>query len=109
MIDLSTRYMGLNLKNPIVASASPLCDSVDKIRLSGRSRHRRRRLAVSVRRAAYPGKRIRGCGPFPGSRGLSGIAQLLSRPDELQPGSGRLSRTDPQGQGTVCPFLLSPA
>lgn len=33
MIDLSTSYMGLRLKNPIVASASPLCDSVDKIRL----------------------------------------------------------------------------
>jgi dihydroorotate dehydrogenase (fumarate) len=32
MIDLSTRYLGLNLKNPIVASASPLCDSLDKIR-----------------------------------------------------------------------------
>jgi len=31
MIDLSTTYMGLRLKNPIVASASPLCDSVDKI------------------------------------------------------------------------------
>jgi dihydroorotate dehydrogenase (fumarate) len=33
MIDLGTTYMGLQLKNPIVASASPLCDSVDKIRL----------------------------------------------------------------------------
>lgn len=33
MINLSTTYMGLKLKNPIVASASPLCDSVDKIRL----------------------------------------------------------------------------
>ena len=32
MIDFSTRYLGLNLKNPIVASASPLCDSLDKIR-----------------------------------------------------------------------------
>ena len=32
MIDLSTRYLGLELKNPIVASASPLCDSLDKIR-----------------------------------------------------------------------------
>ena len=32
MIDLSTRFLGLDLKNPIVASASPLCDSLDKIR-----------------------------------------------------------------------------
>jgi dihydroorotate dehydrogenase (fumarate) len=32
MIDLSTTYMGLELRNPVVASASPMCDSVDKIR-----------------------------------------------------------------------------
>jgi dihydroorotate dehydrogenase (fumarate) len=31
MIDLRTTYMNLPLKNPIVASASPLCDSLDKI------------------------------------------------------------------------------
>jgi dihydroorotate dehydrogenase (fumarate) len=32
MIDLATSYLGLALKNPLVASASPLCDSLDKIR-----------------------------------------------------------------------------
>ena len=32
MIDLSTRYLGLPLKNPLVASASPLCESIDNIR-----------------------------------------------------------------------------
>lgn len=32
MIDLSTNYMGLKLKNPIVASASPLSQSMDHIR-----------------------------------------------------------------------------
>src|SRR5208282_607537 len=32
MIDLTTTYLGLALKNPIVASASPLSDSLDKIR-----------------------------------------------------------------------------
>ena len=31
-MDLKTRYMGLELKNPIVASASPLSESVDSIR-----------------------------------------------------------------------------
>lgn len=31
MIDLSTDYMGLKLKNPVVASSSPLCESVDNI------------------------------------------------------------------------------
>jgi dihydroorotate dehydrogenase (fumarate) len=32
MVDLSTRYLGLRLVNPLVASASPLCESVDNIR-----------------------------------------------------------------------------
>jgi len=32
MIDLSTTYLGLRLKNPLVASASPLCEDVDNIR-----------------------------------------------------------------------------
>ncbi len=32
MIDLSTNYMGLKLKNPIVASASPLSQSMDNMR-----------------------------------------------------------------------------
>ena len=29
MIDLTTKYMGLNLKNPLVASASPLSKKVE--------------------------------------------------------------------------------
>jgi len=32
MIDLSTRYLGLRLASPLVASASPLCESIDNIR-----------------------------------------------------------------------------
>jgi dihydroorotate dehydrogenase (fumarate) len=32
MIDISTRYLGMNLKSPLVASASPLCESVDNLR-----------------------------------------------------------------------------
>ena len=31
MIDLSTEYMGLDLKNPIVVSSSPLTESVQSI------------------------------------------------------------------------------
>lgn len=31
-MDLSTKYMGLNLKNPIVPSASPLSENVDSVR-----------------------------------------------------------------------------
>lgn len=32
MIDLSTRYLGLALANPLAASSSPLCESLDNIR-----------------------------------------------------------------------------
>jgi len=32
MSDLSTKYLGLNLKSPLLASASPLCESVDNIK-----------------------------------------------------------------------------
>jgi len=32
MTDLSTQYLGLTLKNPLVVSASPLCQSIDNIR-----------------------------------------------------------------------------
>jgi len=32
MTDLTTRYLGLNLKNPIVASASPLSKKIDSVR-----------------------------------------------------------------------------
>ena len=32
MIDLSTKYLGLALKNPLVVSPSPLCQDVDRIR-----------------------------------------------------------------------------
>ena len=32
MIDLSTRYLGLSLANPLVCSAGPLCEVLDDIR-----------------------------------------------------------------------------
>lgn len=32
MTDLKTRYLGLELRNPVVASASPLCGDVDNVR-----------------------------------------------------------------------------
>jgi dihydroorotate dehydrogenase (fumarate) len=32
MIDLTTKYLGMQLRNPIVASASPLSESIDNIR-----------------------------------------------------------------------------
>ncbi|MBM2836634.1 MAG: dihydroorotate dehydrogenase family protein, partial [candidate division NC10 bacterium] len=32
MVDLSTTYLGLTLKNPLVVSPSPLCEKIDNIR-----------------------------------------------------------------------------
>ena len=32
MVDLSTKYLGLNLRTPLVASASPLSHELDSIR-----------------------------------------------------------------------------
>ncbi len=32
MIDITTKYLGLKLESPIIASASPLCESVDNLR-----------------------------------------------------------------------------
>ncbi len=32
MIDLSTNYLGINLKNPLIASASPLSEDIEKIK-----------------------------------------------------------------------------
>ncbi len=33
-IDLSTRYLGMTLKNPLVMAANPLCESLDNLRLA---------------------------------------------------------------------------
>lgn len=32
MVDLSTSYAGLTLKNPLVVSASPLCNEIGNLR-----------------------------------------------------------------------------
>ena len=32
-MDLTTKYLGLNLKNPIIAGASPLSNNVDTVKL----------------------------------------------------------------------------
>jgi dihydroorotate dehydrogenase (fumarate) len=33
-LDLSTRYLGMTLKNPLVVSANPLCENLDNLRLA---------------------------------------------------------------------------
>ncbi len=44
-IDLTTKYMGLELKNPLVVAACPLCGDADTLKRLGGSRRRRRRVA----------------------------------------------------------------
>jgi len=47
-MDLSTTYMGLKLKNPLVAGAGPLTADIDFIRRLGGLRRRGRRAALAV-------------------------------------------------------------
>ena len=37
MTDLTTSYLGLELKNPLVASASPMTENLDKVKKKGLS------------------------------------------------------------------------
>ncbi len=96
VIDLTTTYLGLALKNPIVASASPLCDSLDKIRLLEDHSDRGGRVALAVRGATRSGRRNPRRRPVSGRRELRRIARLLSRPRDLQPWARRLPRSDSQ-------------
>jgi hypothetical protein len=41
MVDLSTTYLGLQLKNPVVASASPISKKLDGHSQPGRCRRQR--------------------------------------------------------------------
>ena len=50
-IDLSTTYLGLKLKNPLVASSSPMCRGRRQRPPPGRCRRRRRRPAFALRGA----------------------------------------------------------
>ena len=52
MSDLSTSYLGLALRNPLVASASPLSEGVDRVRALADSG------AVSYTHLTLPTKRI---------------------------------------------------
>ena len=54
MTDLSTTYLGLNLKNPLVASASPLSKKIDRARKLGRSRYLGNCDVFALRRADHP-------------------------------------------------------
>ena len=50
-VDLSTNYLGLKLKNPLVISACPLTGEVDRLQRLEAGRRGRGRLALAVRGA----------------------------------------------------------
>ena len=56
MTDLSTTYLGLNLKNPLVASASPLSKKLGEGTQTGGCRHRSNRDVFALRGADHPRK-----------------------------------------------------
>ena len=73
MTDLTTTYMGLTLKNPIVPSASPLSKKIERHPPDGRCRRGRHHDVLAVRGADRPP----GAGPAP-----------LHRTDDLHVGRG---------------------
>ena len=98
MSDLSTRYLGLNLKSPLLASASPLCESVDNIR-----RLEDHGLAAVVLPSLFEEQLElesqsvdsdleRGSESFPES------ANFLPDLQNVQSGTGRLFGTDPPSE-----------
>ncbi len=50
-VDLSTTYLGLKLKNPLVIAACPLTGEIDWLRRLEAGRRRRGRVALAVRGA----------------------------------------------------------
>ena len=61
MIDLTTHYLGLKLRNPLVCSASPLCQDLDALAAHGGGGSGGRGAALAVRGADRAGE------PRPGS------------------------------------------
>ena len=54
MTDLTTTYLGLTLRNPLVASSSSATQSVDRVRALADAGHRGGRPALAVRGAGHP-------------------------------------------------------
>ena len=86
MVELTTRYLGLELRSPIVASASPLNRRPRRRPPARGRRRRRRRAAVAVRGGDPP----RGGRAQPGARGR---VRALRRGARLLPRRRRPSST----------------
>ncbi len=97
-VDLSTTYLGLKLKNPLVISACPLSGGDRPVAASGAGRRRRGRLALAVRGADRARRRGNDQGPRVRHRELRRIADLLPRAGRLPHRAGRISRNHRRGE-----------
>ncbi len=120
LMDLATSYMGLELRNPLVASASPLSWTVDGVRRLADAGDRRRGPLLAVRGASAPGggreraarrgrhrelRRVALVLPG-GDRGGAGSASLperarTGRGDRRDPGAGKPQRGHPRRLGRL--------
>ena len=80
MADLTTTYLGLKLKNPLVASASPLCRGPRQHPADGRRRRRGGRAALAVRGADRRWRATNSTAISPRARSVRRSAQHISRP-----------------------------
>ena len=108
-MDLTTSYMGLTLKNPLVASASPLSESAGHDPAPRRSRRGGGRHVLALRRTD-PARQGR-AGAFHGARARDSFGEALSYlPEvaELRRRAGAVSGADAEGERAVdIPIIAS--
>ena len=88
-MDLATDYMGLALRNPLVASASPALADRRRRAPPRRRRRRRRRAPLALRRAAAPRRRRATRARRRRNRELRRVADLLPERVSEDPGPRR--------------------
>ena len=107
MTVLTTRYLGLTLRTPIVASAGPLTGDLDTVRTARRRRRVGHRPALAVRGGDPP--RARSSSTTALEAGSEHFAEALDYfPDAA---SGRMTRRStatsttsrPSSRGSTCP------
>ncbi len=91
MIDLTTQYLGLTLKNPIVVSASPLSEDLGNIRRMEDSGAAAIVLPSLFEEQIHVESNTLDHFALAGNRQLCGVAYLYAQPRRLQTRPRRLS------------------
>ena len=108
-MDLSTTYLGLKLRTPLVCSASPLSETARRHPPHGGRRGLGRRAEFSLRGAAHARPRRPDNAPDREHQRLLRGAELFSRGLGLPLGPGELPQSHPQGrQGRAYPDHRQP-